>query len=80
MLNNFFNISLLSIDLSTNPVEMKGKISNHIDGYASDIEMSFDRSKYNVKYKSISFFSDLGDNYILDNIDLSVSILTKKSL
>ena len=78
--NNFLFSGDLTIKGITNPVEMKGKISNHIDSYAADIEMSFDRSKYNVKYKSISFFSDLGDNYILDNIDLSVSILTKKSL
>lgn len=34
----------------------------------------FDRSKYDVKFRSASFFSDLGDKLILDDIKVEVSL------
>jgi polyisoprenoid-binding protein YceI len=36
--------------------------------------MVFDRSKYDVKFRSASFFSDLGDKLILDDIKVEVSL------
>ena len=36
--------------------------------------MIFDRSKYDVKYNSGSFFENLGDRLILDDIELSVDL------
>ena len=38
-------------------------------------KMTFDRSKYDVKYRSASFFSDLGDKLIYDNIDVEVILI-----
>ena len=38
-------------------------------------EMTFDRSKYNVKFRSGAFFSDLGDKLILDDIKVEVSLV-----
>ena len=38
-------------------------------------KMTFDRSKYDVKYRSASFFSDLGDKLIYDNIDVEVTLI-----
>ena len=36
---------------------------------------TIDRSKWNIKFKSKSFFSDLGDKFIDDDIELSVDVL-----
>jgi hypothetical protein len=36
--------------------------------------MIFDRSKYDVKYNSGSFFENLGDRLILDDIELSADL------
>ena len=38
------------------------------------VEMVFDRSKFDVKHRSSSFFSNLGDKLIYDDIELEVSL------
>ena len=40
--------------------------------------LSFDRSKYNVRFRSGSFFENLGDKLILDDIDVNITLVTKK--
>jgi hypothetical protein len=37
-------------------------------------KMTFDRSKYNVLFRSGSFFENLGDKLILDDIRMEVSL------
>jgi polyisoprenoid-binding protein YceI len=38
-------------------------------------ELIFDRSKYNVKFRSSSFFDELGDKLIYDDIELKVDLV-----
>ncbi len=40
---------------------------------------SIDRTKWDIKYGSKSFFDNLGDKFIKDNIDLKLNIVAKKS-
>ncbi|WP_053971556.1 YceI family protein [Mangrovimonas sp. ST2L15] len=40
---------------------------------------SIDRSKWNVKYGSKSFFDDLGDKFINDDVELKISLTANKS-
>ena len=40
--------------------------------------LSFDRSKYNVRFRSGSFFENLGDKLILDDIDINIVLVTEK--
>ena len=40
-------------------------------------DISIDRSKFDIRYGSGSFFDNLGDKTIYDNFDLTVSIVTK---
>lgn len=40
---------------------------------------TIDRSKWNVKYGSKSFFDNLGDKYINDDIELTVELKAKKA-
>nr|MBS0038043.1 YceI family protein [Saprospiraceae bacterium] len=41
------------------------------------VDLVIDRSKYNVRYGSGTFFSNLGDNTIYDEFDISVNIAVK---
>ena len=38
-----------------------------------------DRSKWNVKYGSKSFFDNLGDRFISDEVELKINVVAKKS-
>ncbi|MBL86598.1 MAG: lipid-binding protein [Winogradskyella sp.] len=40
---------------------------------------TIDRSKWNIKYGSKSFFDDLGDKFINDDIELTVNLVAKKA-
>ena len=44
----------------------------------ADASLTFDRTKFNVKYRSGLFFSDLGDKLILDDIDVELNIIADK--
>lgn len=65
----------LTIKEKTHPVSFLATIS--MDGnqltLKSDTFM-VDRSKYDIKFKSKSFFSDLGDQFIDDDMELSIHV------
>ena len=42
------------------------------DSWTADL--TFDRSKHNVRFRSGSFFENLGDNLILDDIELNAKL------
>ena len=72
--NEFLLHGYLIIKDIKNPVAMKGQIFKVENGYKASIKLSFDRAKFNVKYKSKSFFSDLGNNIIDDNVILNANV------
>ena len=45
-----------------------------VDNKTAKARMTFDRSKYNVRFRSGSFFENLGDKLILDDIKMEVSL------
>lgn len=63
----------LTIKGKTNPIEFK-VVKNGADYSAT---LTVDRSKYDVKYGSSSFFDNLGDKVIYDDFTLEVSLVTK---
>ena len=67
----------LEIKNISNPISFKSSISKTPEGkYTASSKLTFDRSMYNVKYKSKSFFSDLGDKFINDDIEIELEIIT----
>ena len=69
----------LTIKEITHPVSFPAKISLEGDQLRVKSEVfKIDRSKWNVKYKSKSFFSDLADNFIYDDMEMSIDIKSKK--
>ena len=69
--NGKYNINgLLTIKGITKPTDFE--LSLNTEG--ARVDMVFDRSKFDVKYRSSSFFSNLGDKLIYDDIELVVSL------
>ena len=68
-----WNVSAdLSIKGFTHPVNFE-MISSE-DGWTANLV--FDRSKYDVRFRSGSFFENLGDKLIYDDIELSINLTT----
>ena len=72
--NNFLFKGSLTIKSITNPIEMKGEVQKFDSGYSADIKLVFDRSKYDVRHRSASFFNDLGDRIISDDVFLNIKL------
>lgn len=68
----------LTIKETTLPVEFKATIQKSEEGMWFYSNIIVDRSKYNVRYGSGSFFSNLGNNLIYDEFKVKVNLLVKK--
>ena len=78
--NEFLFKGNLNIKGKTNSVQMKGSVHKLNSGYSANINLTFDRSKYDVRYRSAAFFSDLGDRIISDDVFLNVKIKLNKAI
>jgi len=58
----------------TQPVEFETTVSSTGGAMNATSKITIDRSKYNVRYGSNSFFDNLGDKAIYDNFDLTVQL------
>ncbi|MGQ1889409.1 YceI family protein [Thermophagus sp. OGC60D27] len=61
----------MTIKGHTNPVSFEAKA----DGKVFKGKLTVDRSKYDVRYGSGSFFDNLGDNLIYDDFDLEFEVI-----
>jgi polyisoprenoid-binding protein YceI len=69
------NITIKGI---TQPIEVKTVFSETTEGMRIYATLTIDRTKFNVKYGSGSFFENLGDKTIYDEFYLTISLLAKK--
>jgi polyisoprenoid-binding protein YceI len=67
----------LTIKGLTNPIEFKTAMQKKDDGIWFFTNIVVDRSKYNIRYGSGSFFDNLGDKTIYDEFKLKVNLLVK---
>ncbi len=67
----------LTIKGITNPIEFKAAVQKKDDGTWFYANISVDRTKYNIRYGSGTFFDNLGDKTIFDEFKLKVSLLVK---
>lgn len=67
----------LTIKDVTNPIEFKATTQKKDDGTWFFANISIDRTKFNIRYGSGSFFDNLGDKVIYDEFKLKVSLLVK---
>lgn len=73
--NNFGIKANLTIKGITNEVSFPAQVNILDKKVELKATITFDRTKWNIKYKSKTIFPDLGDKFIYDEIDLNVSLL-----
>ena len=64
-------------DLTIKGYTHEAKVSFYAEEGSKNMiaKLIFDRSKYNVRYGSGSFFENLGDRLILDDVELEVTLV-----
>ena len=67
----------LTIKGVTNPLEFKAAMQKKDDGTWFFANIVIDRTKYNIRYGSGTFFDNLGDKTIYDEFKLKVNLLVK---
>lgn len=67
----------LTIKGATHPVVFLALISPNGTGFKATASFTVDRSKYDVRYGSESFFDSLGDKAIKNEMEFTVNIVTK---
>jgi polyisoprenoid-binding protein YceI len=68
----------LTIKGITNPVEFKAAMQKKDNGLWFFANIVIDRTKYNIRYGSGSFFDNLGDKTIYDDFRLKVNLFVMK--
>lgn len=68
----------LTIKGITHPISFPAHIMNHDGSIHAMADIVFNRAHYDIKYKSNSFFSDLGDKAIKDDIELELHLYASK--
>jgi polyisoprenoid-binding protein YceI len=61
----------------TRPIEFNATMDQNDEGIRFYSKLVLDRSKYNVRYGSGSFFDNLGDKTIYDDFQLKINMLVK---
>jgi len=68
----------LTIKETTKPVKFIATISEEMGKTVATTDLQIDRSEYDVRYGSGSFFDNLGDKTIYDEFDLSIRLVSAK--
>ncbi len=75
---NYKIIGNLTIKETTKEEKFFANVSESGDKVTATGKMTIDRSNYNVRYGSGSFFDGLGDKTIYDEFDLQISLVAGK--
>lgn len=75
---NYMVVGKLTIKNKTNDVKFYANIADKDGAKVGTGKLTIDRSLYDIKYGSGSFFEGLGDKTIYDEFDLNFNIVAKK--
>lgn len=75
---NYKVIGNLTIKETTKEAKFLVNLTESNGTVTANGKLTVDRSEYNVRYGSGSFFDDLGDKTIYDEFDLEVTLVSKK--
>lgn len=70
----------LTIKGITHPISFPATVSNKGGKVIAVADMKFDRSKYDVKYGSKSFFDNIGDKVIYDEVEMKVNLVSANTV
>tara|TARA_B110000902_G_scaffold125253_1_gene146196 strand:- start:1004 stop:1597 length:594 start_codon:yes stop_codon:yes gene_type:complete len=76
--SNYLITADLTIKGITHPVDFNADVKINNTAYLANATLVFDRTKYGIEYNSGSFFDNLGDYLILDDITLELFLLSVK--
>lgn len=65
----------LTIKGKTNPVTFTAKMNTINNQTIAEATLVFDRSKYDVKFGSQSFFENLGDKLVYDDVEMKIRLV-----
>lgn len=68
----------LTIKNTTKTITFPAQIHINGDLVTAKGKATIDRTKFNIKYKSKSFFSDLGDKFIYDDFEIGFDLVANK--
>jgi polyisoprenoid-binding protein YceI len=68
----------LTIKGKTNTISFPVKLSKTDSEWRGEGTMTFDRSKYDVKFGSQSFYENLGDKLVYDDVDITINLILKR--
>ena len=74
--NTYHFTADLTIKGITNPIEFDAEVSEASGVLTATGVMKVNRVKYDIKFRSASFFSDLGDKMIYDDFTLKFKLIT----
>ncbi|MBK1896620.1 YceI family protein [Chryseobacterium paridis] len=74
--NNLYYVNGdLTIKGITHPIDAVLKIETNQGSATLQSKIVLDRTKYNMKFRSGNFFTDLGDTLIYNNFDLTINLV-----
>ena len=76
--NMYKIIADLTIKGITHPVTFPAKVEINGKNFLAKANIKIDRTKWDIQYGSGSFFKDLGDKLILDEIEFDISLVSAK--
>ncbi|OGU61631.1 MAG: hypothetical protein A2X64_04905 [Ignavibacteria bacterium GWF2_33_9] len=76
--NDYFIIGNLTIKNKRGEVMIPASLEIKDGHLSANIMVTFDRTKFDVKYRSKTFFKEIGDKLIYDDIDLNIFIEADK--
>jgi polyisoprenoid-binding protein YceI len=74
--NRYKIIADATIKGTTKELKFVATLDKDGDVFTAYAKFTFDRSEFNVKYGSGSFFDELGDKVIYDDIEITVNLVT----
>lgn len=69
----------LTIKGITKEVKFIAKVVNYDTSYSVSARIDFDRSDFDIRYGSGTFFDDIGDKVIYDNVQLDLTLAALKN-
>lgn len=67
----------LTIKGKSNPITFTAKVNTTNNQTIAEATLVFDRSKFDVKFGSQSFFENLGDKLVYDEVDMNVKLVLR---
>ena len=68
----------MTIKNTTEEIQFPATVEEKDGKYVATADLTIDRSKFDIRYGSGSFFDNLGDKTIYDDFELSVSLVAAK--